>query len=120
MYNVDTLFIYYCIQCIIIVVYVALMQYICVADTPSGRATLSRATLCEGVKVVVDEESVGNVRSLTVMMNGSEQVRMFVEEGGMSTTLIIRQTGMGMIDAQSSLQMLESAKAGSEDNVYGG
>ena len=90
------------------------------ADTPSGRATLSRATLCEGVKVRVDDEIVENIRSLTVLINGSEQVRMFVEEGEMRTTLIMRQTGIGMIDAKSSLRMLESAKATCDDSLYGG
>ena len=96
-----------------------MISIILISDTPSARATVSRALQSEGV-VVRDDGTEELPYNIAVVINGEERVRIVGEETEEHVRLIIQQIGIGMIDGQSSLQLLESVKGKQDCDVYGG
>ena len=80
---------------------------------------MSRALHGEGV-VVRDEGSDDVPYNIAIVVNGEERVRIVGEETEEHVRLIIQQIGIGMIDGQSSLRLLESVKGKDDSEVFGG
>ena len=84
------------------------------ADTPCHQATINRALIHERVKVDVQHDTID------VSLSGKVIVRLHVEEGATDSAIIIEQFGIGMIDGQSSLMLMESNKTIDKSNLFGG
>ena len=84
-----------------------------------ARATISSAYRSEGVRVRLKSDQF-NERNIVISINGKERVHILVEEDDQHVRVIMQQVGIGMIDGQSSLQLLESSKTTDDSDVYGG
>ena len=85
-----------------------------VSDSATSRATIGRAMLNEGIFV----RSEGT--SMTVVINGVDRVRIKAEPGIDNTVVTIQQIGMGMIDGQESMKLMESSKRSEKETIFGG
>ena len=54
------------------------------------------------------------------LKNGLEVVRIVVEETSTRTTVVFQQFGIGMLDGQDSLMLMNSQKKRSADDIFGG
>ena len=95
----------------------------CITANACHHATVGRALQSEPVKVRVDPEGCGHnfEHKISVQLtNGLEVVRIMVEETCTHTTVVIQQFGIGMLDGQDSLMLMDSQKQRSTEEVFGG
>ena len=68
----------------------------------------------------MDKGDVDFDHEIRITSNGKEIVRICVENTSEFTTIIFEQRGIGMIDGQDCLELMESVKSGNVEHLLGG